>query len=131
LALSFCRRTDGCIDATVTELRQAHRAKSRRAATSATDSPQEGPGTELHKILERMGFEITDTCPCRKHIKQMNEWGPAGCREHLDEIIDWLKAEAERRNKEALFVRWGVRLVILLAIRRAEKREKRSCAGPP
>ncbi len=28
----------------------------------------------------------------------MNAWGPAGCREHLDEIVGWLVDEAAKRG---------------------------------
>ncbi len=28
----------------------------------------------------------------------MNAWGPPGCREHLDEIVEWLAEEAKNRG---------------------------------
>jgi hypothetical protein len=29
----------------------------------------------------------------------MHAWGPAGCREHLEEIADWLLEEARKRGR--------------------------------
>ena len=37
-----------------------------------------------------VGEGPTRACPCQDRIIQMNAWGPAGCREHLDEIVGWL-----------------------------------------
>lgn len=44
--------------------------------------PPPGPGTELRKILG---------CGCdAEWVLRMNDWGPDGCMEHMDEIVGWL-----------------------------------------
>lgn len=30
-------------------------------------------------------------CDCNKRAAQMNEWGIAGCREHFQEIVGWMR----------------------------------------
>lgn len=48
---------------------------------------EEGPGTELHKLIAELGITPTPTCPCEQMRLRMNAWGPAGCREHREEIL--------------------------------------------
>jgi hypothetical protein len=58
-----------------------------------------GPGDRLHDLILRLtGEGPTTECGCESKIVQMNAWGPAGCREHLDEIVDWLLEEARKRG---------------------------------
>lgn len=45
-----------------------------------------GPGTEAHKIFTAMGFEACGQCAAL--MQKMNEWGPTGCEEHLEAIVD-------------------------------------------
>ncbi len=55
-----------------------------------------GPGDYLHDaILSWVGEGPTRECGCTDRINQMNAWGPAGCREHLDEIVGWLVEQAK------------------------------------
>jgi hypothetical protein len=54
----------------------------------------------------------------------MNAWGPAGCREHLNEIVDWLFDEAQQRGWRIIKLpgaRWAVKQLILKATRKAER----------
>ena len=55
-----------------------------------------GPGTELMNILKTLHVEEKPGCPCRARARQMDEWGPAVCREHLDEIVGWMREGAPR-----------------------------------
>ena len=57
-----------------------------------------GPGTELSRILARLGMHETSGCPCRSRAILMDHWGVAGCRERLPTIIGWLREEAQRRR---------------------------------
>ena len=99
-------------------------------------------GSILHELLRNdIGAGCKVDCNCRKWMEKMNAWGPAGCREHLAEIVDTLLAEAERRNwkldgrpllskaayigtkcplGKALARRWARKLV-LTAIERSEQ----------
>jgi hypothetical protein len=93
----------------------------------------QGPGSELEKLIKRwFRQDATESCPCRSMIVQMNTWGPDGCREHIDEIIDVMMGEAEKRGmlKSRIFglkraKRIGAKPVagwmVKRAIRRAEK----------
>ena len=58
-----------------------------------------GVGDRVHKLIAwAFGQRAVDGCGCRAWIDQMNAWGPAGCREHLDEIVDHLVEVATERN---------------------------------
>jgi hypothetical protein len=85
-----------------------------------------GPGDYLHDAIVRLtGKTPTETCSCRDHIRQMNAWGPSTCIEHIDEIVDWLIAEAKKRNWWHLAVampgsRFFIKRMVLWAIHKAE-----------
>jgi hypothetical protein len=58
-----------------------------------------GPGDVLHNLMaDRLGVGLTLGCNCKAWIEKMNYWGPQGCREKLDKIVDALVAEARRRD---------------------------------
>jgi len=65
--------------------------------------PAAGPGTELRKIL--------GCCNC-SFAARMNEWGPDGCLERIDEIIGWLTESGKMSDQAA-------RRMITLAVERA------------
>ena len=52
----------------------------------------------------------------------MDEWGPDGCEEHLDEIVGWLHEEA--RKRKMLFLRWPAKTLVRVAIHKARKAQK-------
>jgi hypothetical protein len=85
-----------------------------------------GAGDFLHDaILKWVGEGPTRACGCVDRINQMNAWGPAGCREHLDEIVDWLVEEAAKRSwwKYAVAVpgsRYFIERMVLGAMGKAE-----------
>jgi hypothetical protein len=84
-----------------------------------------GPGDYLHDaILKWVGEGPTRECGCKDRIAKMNAWGPAGCREHLEEIVEWLMNEAQKRKWGKLLtripgndylIRWMVKVAILAA----------------
>jgi len=49
-----------------------------------------GPGSQLRAILRDLGVGDFPGCDCPARIAQMNEWGPAGCRENFATIRGWL-----------------------------------------
>jgi len=55
-----------------------------------------GPGTHLRIMIYQLGAYHTDGCNCPEWVTKMNAWGPAGCREHLREIM--LQLQAARSN---------------------------------
>jgi len=55
----------------------------------------------------------------------MNAWGPAGCREHLEEIVGWMVEEANKRGRWRYAVsvpgsRYFIERMVLGAIGKAE-----------
>jgi hypothetical protein len=59
----------------------------------------------------------------------MDSMGPKWCREHIEEILDWLKGEADARNMGHLYIRPAVKLMVTRAIRQAEKDEANGKCG--
>lgn len=84
-----------------------------------------GPGTELKLLLRRMFIAPRKGCKCEERAKQMNEWGPDGCEEHFDEIVEWLVEEAVRIRLP--FKEYGAKLLVRRAIK--ESRRKLECFG--
>jgi hypothetical protein len=54
-------------------------------------SPGFGPGTQLKALLKTLGIEPSPKCDCNARAMQMDVWGVAGCREHRDEIVGWMR----------------------------------------
>lgn len=59
-------------------------------------APGYGPGTELKAIISSLGINPSASCDCNAKARQMDQWGVAGCREHRDEIIGWMRSGQER-----------------------------------
>lgn len=76
----------------------------------------EGPGTELKKLLSWF-VKPVPTCSCHARIIQMNQWGPDGCEERIETILDWLQESAKQSGIP--FVRFAVRLLVSQAIKNA------------
>lgn len=92
----------------------------------ADNAKRGGPGTELKLLLQRfLGVSATANCPCAAHAIQMDSWGPDECELRVDEIVGWLRVEAERRRLP--FVAAAAKQLVLLAVRRARK----AAAGGP
>lgn len=85
--------------------------------------PGFGPGTELKKLLAVAGINADDDCPCNKHAKMMNIWGPDECERRIDEIVEWLRTEATRRNLPFLDV--AGRVLVRRAIANARRLQDR------
>lgn len=62
--------------------------------------PAKGVGDHLHDIvLERTGNDSLGCGACREMIQKMNAWGPDGCEQHADEIIDHLLSQVDKLGK--------------------------------
>lgn len=83
--------------------------------------PARGPGTELSKLLKRIGIEPTPTCSCRAKAAQMNAWGPDECErpERIDEVVAVMRAEAEARGLP--FLDLAGRMLVRRAISNARR----------
>lgn len=83
--------------------------------------PAHGPGTELSRLLKRIGIEPTPTCACRAKAAQMDAWGADECSrpERIDEIVAVMRAEAEARGLP--FVDMAGRMLVRRAIANARR----------
>jgi hypothetical protein len=79
-----------------------------------------GPGTELKLMLRRMFITPRSTCKCDERARMMDEWGPDGCEEHFDEIVEWL--EEEGRKRYLPFAKYGAQILVRKAIARAREK---------
>jgi hypothetical protein len=91
------------------------------SARSATPQPEGGPGTELRKLLHKLGIQPKGKeCSCNAHALQMDRRGAAWCEQQMDTIVDWLAEEAKKRPIVGLlFSRTLARQMVRLAIARA------------
>lgn len=78
-----------------------------------------GPGTELKKLLSKVGIKASATCSCNKRARRMDERGIEWCEQNVETICDWLQEEATKRKLP--FVRLAGKALIHLAIKRAKK----------
>jgi hypothetical protein len=96
--------------------RRQHQLAAREAA------PSRGPGTELKKLLAKVGITATPTCSCNARARKMDEMEakePGWCAAHLDEIVGWLREEATKRKLP--FVDVAGRVLVRRAIANARK----------
>jgi hypothetical protein len=84
--------------------------------------PTRGPGTELKKLLGRIGITATSNCSCNARARRMDEEearAPGWCLDHLDEIVGWLREEATKRGLP--FIDAAGRLLVRRAIANAKR----------
>jgi len=99
---------------------------SRMLAQYAAGQPL-GPGDWLHvRLLQLIGESPSHSCGCENRIAQMNTWGAVECREHLSEIVDWLREQANNKGwwkylNKLPGARWAVEKIVLWAIVKSEK----------
>jgi len=85
-----------------------------------------GPGAELEKMLAGWPLYITSAagCPCKRHARMMDAWGPSECLRRIDEIIGWLEKEAANRGLP--FVRTLAKALVRRAVARSRKNRPKS-----
>jgi hypothetical protein len=54
----------------------------------------------------------------------MDRWGPDGCEQHMDKILEHLKIQAAKRNLGIVYNKWVAERLVRHAIRRSRKRGK-------
>jgi hypothetical protein len=84
-------------------------------------APAHGPGTELSKLLKKIGIEPTPTCACRAKAAQMDAWGCDECSkaERIEEVVSVMREEAKARGLP--FVDVAGRMLVKRAIHNARK----------
>lgn len=81
-----------------------------------------GPGTELKKLLSKLGIDPKNGCKCAdraRHMDFMESQAPGWTETNIELILDWLQREAS--NRGIPFIRAAAKLLVKLAIRRAKK----------
>ena len=92
------------------------------APEAASTAPsRHGPGTELSKLLKRLGIEPTPTCNCRAKAAEMDAWGPDECEkpERIEEVLGVMREEAKARGLP--FLDAAGRMLIRQAISNARR----------
>lgn len=88
-----------------------------------TVHPGGAAGTALAMLLRQLYLATEADCvSCLVHMGQMNEWGPAVCRERIDEIVGWLEESADSKGLSWLFRQWSARRLVQIAIGIAERK---------
>lgn len=83
---------------------------------------ENGPGTELKKLLKLIGITATPNCSCNQKAVMMNNWGADVCEQKIDTIVDWLKEEADKRKLP--FIQTIAKMIVNKAIKNARKKEQ-------
>jgi len=87
-----------------------------------------GAGTQLKKLLSKLGIKSTENCSCNARARIMNERGIEWCEQNVNEIVGWLKEEAGRRRLP--FLAFPTKIIVERAIK-AAKRVRDKSAAPP
>jgi len=86
-----------------------------------------GVGTELKKLLSKIGIKATPNCSCNARAKIMDAKGIEWCKENIDIIVGWLKEEAAKRNLP--FMEMAGKLLVKRAIKNATKNATKNSNG--
>ncbi len=94
-------------------------ARKPKVPVTVIQKEPNGVGTELKKLLSKIGITPAAGCSCNSRALEMNRNGIAWCEQNVGVIVGWLKEEATKRKLP--FVETGAKLLIKLAIHRAKK----------
>ena len=72
------------------------RVKARQAAKPQIERPANGPGRELEKLIGELNLPSLGCGACQELAKQMDLWGPDGCREHREHILRDIRSRANK-----------------------------------
>jgi hypothetical protein len=101
---------------------------SPRACPALAESPEpvapptHGPGTELKKLLAKVGITASPNCSCKARAAEMDRREhetPGWCDANLDTIVGWLREQAEARGLPFLDI--AGRLLVKRAIANARR----------
>jgi hypothetical protein len=94
-----------------------HAAYPRAAKPKAR--PAGGAGTELKKMLGRIGIRSSPSCKCNARAREMDARGVAWCADNQETVVSWLREESQRRRLP--FMAPAARLLVKAAIKNARK----------
>lgn len=78
-----------------------------------------GPGTQLKRLLSKVGIKATPNCSCNARARKMDEMGIEWCEQNTDEIVGWLREEAQRRNLP--FLAFPTKILVKRAVAMAKR----------
>jgi hypothetical protein len=81
--------------------------------------PSNGPGTELKKLLAKVGITASPDCACNARAAEMDRQGVEWCEANLDTIVGWLREQAEARGLP--FLDLAGRMLVRRAISNARR----------
>jgi hypothetical protein len=84
--------------------------------------PTHGPGSELKKLLARVGITATPDCSCHARAAEMDrreQETPGWCEANIDTIVGWLREQAEARGLP--FLDLAGRVIVRRAIANARR----------
>jgi len=97
----------------------ARECPATNTAIASAAPPANGPGTELKKLLARVGITATPDCACNARAAEMDRQGVEWCEANIDTIVGWLREQAEARGLP--FLDLAGRMLVRRAIRNARK----------
>ena len=78
-----------------------------------------GPGTELKRLLGRIGIKAEPGCKCTARAEEMDRRGCEWCEADIPTIVGWLREEATKRGLP--FVDVAGRVLVRRAISNARR----------
>jgi len=79
-----------------------------------------GPGTELKRLLSRIGIKAEPGCKCNARAAEMDRRGCDWCEANVQTIVGWLREEATKRGLP--FVDAAGTVIVRRAISNARRR---------
>ena len=83
------------------------------------DFVEGGVGSNLKKLLSRIGITSTPNCSCNARAAMMDTFGIGWCEENLEYLVGFLREEAAKRKLP--FIDAAGRALVKMAIKRAKK----------
>ena len=99
-----------------------------RVVEHAPPPPGEGPGTELKKLLSRIGITPKAGCKCLARAVEMDIRGCEWCADNVPSIVGWLREEAT--NRRLPFIDAAGTVLVKRAIKNARKKQQSNVAHP-
>jgi hypothetical protein len=106
------------------DTRRVCQASQGRTPATKVSISLSGVGTELSKLLAKVGIKANEGCKCKARAEEMNRRGVAWCEKNIELIVDWLEEESTKRHLP--FVRAAGKILVRRAIRSAKRQSKES-----
>jgi hypothetical protein len=117
-ASGTCRKC-GVLDLFCGSLRACPASPKTEAISAPAHPPAHGPGTELKRLLARVGIAAAPDCACNARAAEMDRQGVEWCEANVDTIVGWLREQATARGLP--FLDAAGRFLIKRAIKNARK----------